>query len=152
MHWCVHKQRYGQKHRWFLNKSPVSDAVLETQSCRHWGLRGRLCAQVSMAGRSMNRLAQNGSRRCRLLHPCVQRQQRCNWHLCVVIKGDRQRSCSPRGRRLNISQSFLLSSSFSSSPSLHLLIAPISPAQLRLHLCSRGNPLFPAGLLVPPLR
>lgn len=61
----------------------------------------------------------------------------------------------------NVSQSFLLYSLLSSpllwvlfignSPSRCLCISPISPAQLRLHPCSQGNPLFPAGLFVPLL-
>lgn len=121
-------------------------------------------AQVSMAGRSMNRL----------WHKMVAAAVGSCIHVCRGSRGATGISLSretgrgadpPQGRWhkcgwtssitflliLFLASTAPLHWKFSLSPYLHLLLSsPISPAQLRL--CSRGNPLFPAGLFAPLLR
>lgn len=59
-HCYVHAGIQRQKYRWlvslFRNQKGNSDLVVDTQTCWHPALCGRIWAQVTMAGRSMNRI------------------------------------------------------------------------------------------------
>lgn len=118
----------------------ISDPVFETQSCRHWGLCGKLYAQVSMAGRSMNRLWHKMAATAVGSCMCTEAAEVQLASVCRYQRIQAEELLSPgvtAQPRLNILQSFLLFSfpsllllwKLSLLLPIHLLISPISPAQ-----------------------
>lgn len=92
-------------------------------------------------------MARNGTHCCRLLHPGVRRQLRCNWHLLFVIKGDRWRSFSPQGGQHKQGRT-------SRSHSYFLLLPHIcgsSPWEFSLAVSPSPYLLFPNTALSPSL-